>query len=51
MGLVAVNQDSIMAEQASSEGVINICKEYRRYVLFIFTGFVLCPAGTHYAAC
>lgn len=30
MGLVAVGQDSLMAEQASSEGVVNICREYRR---------------------
>lgn len=32
MGLVAVSQDSMMAEQASSEGAINICREYRRCV-------------------
>ncbi|CAM9371604.1 unnamed protein product [Pylaiella littoralis] len=30
VGLVAVSQDSMMAEQASSEGAIKICKEYRR---------------------
>lgn len=30
MGLVAVSQDSMMAEQASNEGAINICREYRR---------------------
>eukprot|EP00752_Nemacystus_decipiens_P014349 g12766.t1 len=30
VGLVAVSQDSVMAEQASSEGAINICREYRR---------------------
>lgn len=32
MGLVAVGQDSMMAEQASSEATLNICKAYRRFV-------------------
>ena len=32
VGLVAVSQDSMMAEEASSEGAINICREYRRFV-------------------
>ncbi|CAM9646354.1 unnamed protein product, partial [Ectocarpus fasciculatus] len=30
VGLVAVGQDSMMAEQASSEATLNICKTYRR---------------------